>query len=128
MQTHNEWHATPSGPLHFDNTTVPTLPRSLAACATHEALHLRSTSDVESEFTKYLIKNHEYLAQRATAVQVQATGPACSRVLPVCQHSSVRYPLGSPTSAINPTVPAAAVEVDYVLLIRTQPKNMNHFA
>ena len=46
---------------------------------------------------------HEFLAQRATAVQVQvqATGPVCSHVLPVCQHCSVRYPLGTPTSAIK---------------------------
>ena len=40
----------------------------------------------------------------------------------------MRYPLGSPTSAINQTVPAAAVKVLYVLLIRTQPNNVNHNA
>ena len=39
--------------------------------------------------------------------------------LPVCQHRSLRYPLGTPTSAINETVPAAAVEASCVLLIRT---------
>ena len=64
-----------------------------------------------------------------TAVQVQAMGSVCSRVLQVCKHRSVRYLLGSLTRAINQTVPAAAaVEVSYVLLIRTQPKNVNHNA
>ena len=45
--------------------------------------------------------SHDYLAQLATAVQVQATGLVCSRVLPVCRHRSVRYPLDNPASAIN---------------------------
>ena len=50
----------------------------------------------------------------------------CSRVLPVCQHRPVRYPLGISTSAINQTMPAAAVKVSYV---RTSPKKaMNHNA
>ena len=44
------------------------------------------TSD-GSEFTNYL-------AQRAIAVQLAASkSPVCSRVLPACQHYSVRYPL-----------------------------------
>ena len=66
-----------------------------------------------------------YLAQRAAAVQLQATALSV-RVLPVCHHRSVRYPLGTPTSAINQTIPVAAVEACYVL--RTQPQNMNHNA
>ena len=43
----------------------------------------------------------------------------CLRVLPVCQHRPVRYPLGIPTSANNQTMPAAAVKVSHV---RTPPK------
>ena len=64
-------------------------------------------------------------SDRCSAV---SNNPICSRVLPVGQHRSVRYPLGTPTSAINQTVSAAAVKVSYVLLIRAQPKSMNHNA
>ena len=52
-------------------------------------------------------------------VQVQATVVLgiymCSRALPLCQHRSVRFPLGTPKSAINHTLPATAavVEVSY---------------
>ena len=49
----------------------------------------------------------------------------CSLV-PVCQHRPVRYLLGISTSAINLTMPAAAVKVSYVL--RIPPENMNHNA
>ena len=70
----------------------------------------------ESQFTNYLV-------QRATAVQLQATDPVCSRVLPVCQRRFVRNPLGA-----RQTVPAAAVKVTHVLPIRIQPENMNHSA
>ena len=45
----------------------------------------------------------------------------CSRVLPVCQHRPVGYPLGISTSAINRTMPAVAVEVSYV---RTSPQKL----
>ena len=44
------------------------------------------------------------LVQRATAVRLQAI-PVCSRVPPVCQHCSVRYLLGTTTSAIIQTRP-----------------------
>ena len=50
----------------------------------------------------------------------------CSRVLPVCQHRPVRYPLGIPTSAIHQTMPAAAIKVSYIL--RIPPEYMNHNA
>ena len=83
---------------------------AFAACVTYKTLNARSASDVESNFTKYRIQNPRIFAQRATAVQVHATSPVCSRVLPVCQHRSVRYTLGTPTSAIDQTAPAAAVE------------------
>ena len=68
----------------------------------------------------------EHLAQRSTAVQVQATGPVCSRLLPVCQHRSMRYPRRTRTSVVNQIVPAASAEVGYVLLMRMQAENMNH--
>ena len=57
-----------------------------------------------------------------------SNSPVCWCVLPVYQHRSVRYPLGTPTSAINQTFPGAAVKVSYVLLIRSQLKNMTHNA
>ena len=59
------------------------------------------------------------MAQRATAVQVQPTGPVCSRALPLCQHRSLRYPLrlGTPTSRIDQPKQCqqAAFEVSYGL-------------
>ena len=97
--------------------TVSTLPRSLAACATHEVLHLRSAPDVESEFTIYLINKSRIPGPASDRCPGASHGPCLFACLPVCQHRSVRYPLGSPTNAINQTVPAAAVEVSYVLLI-----------
>ena len=51
---------------------------------------------------------------------------ACSRVVPVCQHRPVRYPLGISTSAITQRMPAAAVKVSYVRTLLK--KTMNHDA
>ena len=62
---------------------------------------------------------YQYLAQRVTAVQVQAMAPSVHVFHQSASTRSVWYPLGTPTSAINQTTPAAAVEVSYVPLIRT---------
>lgn len=59
-----------------------------------------------------------FLDQRATAVELQAA------TLP----SSVGYLLVTPTSAIDQTMPFAAVEASFVLLLRSQPDSMNHNA
>ena len=54
-----------------------------------------------------------------------SNSPVCSRVIPVCQHRSVRSPLGVPTSAINQTMSVAA---KMSCAQRTQPKNIHHSA
>ena len=51
---------------------------------------------------------------------VENNSSVCSRVLPACQHRPVRYPLGIPTSAINQTMPAAAIKVSYARMILRQ--------
>ena len=81
-------------------------------------------------FYWYDVFDHNSLIPGPASVRCPGAshGPVCSRILPVCQHRSERHPLGAPTSAINQTLPVATVDVSYVLLIRTQPNNMNHSA
>ena len=94
--------------------TLPTLPRLLPVPRTKRST-LRSASDVKSEFTKYLIQNSRIpgpVIGRCPGASHGASLFACSTSLPA-PHRSVRYPLliVTPTSAINQTAPAAAVEV-----------------
>ena len=71
-------------------------------------------------------RNHELYGPASDRCPDVNNSSVCSRVLPVCQHRPVRYPLDIPTSPINQTMPVAAVKVSYVL--RIPPKNMNHNA
>ena len=52
---------------------------------------------------------HEIPGTASDRCPTASNSPVCSRVLPACQHRSVRYLLGIPTSAIKQTMPVAAV-------------------
>ena len=69
-----------------------------------------------------------YLGQRANRCPVVNNSSVRVRVLAVCQHGPVRYLIGIPASAINQTMPAAAVKVSYSYVLRIPPENMNHNA
>ena len=59
--------------------------RNALICCTYEALHLRSTSDVESESTKYLIQNSRIPRPASDRCPGASHGPclfACSTSLP----------------------------------------------
>ena len=75
-----------------------------------------------------LIRNHGIPGPASDRCPAGSNSPVCSRVLPVCQHRFVRYPLGISASAINQTMPVAAVKVSYVLSIRTHLNGMNQIA
>ena len=112
--------------------TVPTLPRSLPAPRMKRSNSAPLTCDIESECTQGLIQRiHEIIPDPARdRCRAESNRSVCSRVLPVCQHRSVQYPLGIPTSATNQTISAAELlsnwATQYVLLlIRNQTKNMN---
>ena len=105
---------------------------ALAARATYEPGIKRSTSDVAFSFftiRRLDVHHNSRIPGPASDRGPGAShGPVCLRVQPVCQHRSVLHPFGTPTCAINQTMPATAVEVSYTPLTCTQPNNMSHNA
>ena len=59
------------------------------------------------------VRNHEISGPASDHCPAAINSPACLRVLPVCQHRSVRYALDIPTYAIK-KMSVAAVELSYV--------------
>ena len=62
------------------------------------------------------------MAQRATAVQVQATAPSVRAFYQSARTVPCGIDLVPPQARPSKTMPAAAVELSYVLLTRTQVK------
>ena len=99
----------------------------IGACATYEALHLRSASDAESELTKYLFQNSRIPGPANDRCPGASHGPcllACSTSLPAPFRAVSTWYSHKRDQPNN----ACCCRSDYVLQIRTQPKIMNHNA
>ena len=100
---------------------------ALAFCATYEALHCRSTPDVESELTQYLNQRiHEMPDPAGGRSPTASNSPACvfyqSASTVPCSIHLVR-PQTRSTEQYQLVLSKRATW--YLLLVRTQPKSMN---